>query len=121
MKRIPLLTAAVVLALAGSPLAAQPVITGFDDLHWGATRDSVQRYWRETPASETRQGEWAFLRFADWEGMQWELSVHDRQGFQGFRAKSLASPADRRCQRVFEQYVERTRRAYAGITPEGGV
>ncbi|HYR07720.1 MAG TPA: hypothetical protein VEQ60_08120, partial [Longimicrobium sp.] len=99
MRRAPLLSAAVVLALAASPLAAQPVITGFDDLHWGATRDSVQRYWRETPASETRQGEWAFLRFADWEGMQWMLAVHETRGFQQFLARSLASPSDPGCQR----------------------
>ena len=121
MKRIPLASAAAALALAASPLAAQPVITEFDDLHWGATRDSVQRFWRETPASETRQGEWAFLRFADWENMQWELVVHDREGFQGFRAKSLTPATDQRCGRVFEQHAERVRGAYDHITPEGGV
>lgn len=121
MKRIPLASTAVVLALAASPVAAQPVITGFDNLHWGATRDSVQRYWRETPRAETRQGNWAFLQFADWEGMQWNLAVHDRLGFQRFYAKSLASPADRNCERVFERYVARLRRLYRDITPQGGV
>jgi hypothetical protein len=121
MKRIPLASAAVVLALAASPLAAQPVITGFDNLHWGATRDSVQRYWRETPAAEARQGSWAFLQFADWEGMQWNLAVHDQLGFNRFYAKSLHSTADRRCERVFQQYVERLQRLYGAITPQGGV
>jgi hypothetical protein len=121
MKRTPLAFAAVVLALAASPLAAQPVITGFDNLHWGATRDSVQRYWRETPRAESRQGEWAFLQFADWQSMQWTVTVHDQLGFQQFYAKSLMPPTDRRCQGGFERYAERIRRLYGTITPQGGV
>jgi hypothetical protein len=115
--------AAVLLALAAAPAAAQTpraVITGFDNLRWGAARDTVTRYWRETPQSETTERGMTFMRFVDWEGMQWTVAVHERQGFSHFLAKSVPTLAAERCPRVFEQYVRRMQRRYDDITPQGG-
>jgi hypothetical protein len=121
LKRIPLASAAVLLALAASPLAAQPKITGFNDLRWGASRDSVQRYWGGAPIMEVQLAEWEFLRMPDRDGMQWIFGIHESDGFQSFLARSLATPADVECQRAFERQVERVRRLLPGITPDGRV
>ncbi|WP_420127397.1 hypothetical protein [Longimicrobium sp.] len=121
MKRIPLASAAVLLALAALPLSAQPVITGLDDLRWGATRDAAERYWRGVPILEYKVAEWEFLRMPDRDGMQWILGMHVSAGFQSFLARSVASPGDAECQRAFEQFVERMRRLAPGITPDGQV
>ncbi len=54
MRRILPASAALLLALAAAPLAAQPVIKGFDDLHWGATRDSfAEMVWRDPAGGPT--------------------------------------------------------------------
>lgn len=121
MKRTPLASAAVLLALAAAPVAAQPRITGLNDLRWGASRDSLQRYLRQVPISEYRLAEWQFLRMPDRDGMQWIVGVRDSDGFQSFLARSLARPGDPECQRAFEQQVERVRRLFPGITPDGGL
>jgi hypothetical protein len=121
MKRISLLWATVVLSLAALPLAAQPVITGLNDLRWGASREAAERYWRGVPILEYKVAEWEFLRMPDRDGMQWILGIHVSQGFQSLLARSPASPGDAECQRAFEQFVERMRRLAPGITPDGRV
>lgn len=119
--RTSVLLAAALLALSASSLRAQTaVITGFDDLDWGASRDSVTTYWRETPAAERRERGVSFLTFKPWEGMSWVAGVDDRDGFVYLEGTSLPFSTPAACEALFDRYVAGLVRRFAGITPIGG-
>ncbi|HEX2076736.1 MAG TPA: hypothetical protein VHG08_03475 [Longimicrobium sp.] len=114
--------AALLLALA-VPTAAQAqrgTIVGFGELEWGDSRQEVERYWRETPHTEHTERGMTFMQFQDWEGMQWSVGVHERDGFAQLFARSLTSTPAAECPRVFAQHVARMRRQYARLAETGG-
>lgn len=115
------------LVLAAAPAAAQNTVPANDpakvpgfDIRWGATREQVNAYWRETPRSEQRERGVAMLAFAPWEGMDWTAMVHEQHGLIGLAASSQAGFAPAMCERVFEAWLGDLRESFAGITPIGG-
>ncbi|HEY0021819.1 MAG TPA: hypothetical protein VGB24_02885 [Longimicrobium sp.] len=119
----PISRIAVLLTLAITPAVAQgqAKINGYGDLNWGATRDAVTRYWRETPAAENTERGMAFMQFKDWQGLQWIVAAHQQQGFSHFRATSVPTLAAADCPRVFGRHVAALTRSYSPVAAQGGV
>ncbi|HEX2079073.1 MAG TPA: hypothetical protein VHG08_15220 [Longimicrobium sp.] len=111
-----------VAMLSAAPLAAQDnsAVPGFDGgIHWGATKEQVNTFWREEPSAESREGTISMIAYKPWQQMNWTVYVDDTRGLIGLYAVSLPDLDAGTCERVFDGLVRAMRASFRGVEPTG--
>jgi hypothetical protein len=112
-----LLGAAVSVAAQDRDTTAVP---GFDGgIHWGATQEQVNAFWRETPLQQARVRDATLLAYKPWQNMNWTAFVHDERGLFGLVAQSLPSLSADQCEAVFNGLVRAMKESFPGVQPDG--